>query len=240
MTTLKEVTKLLLQNNIYEEGFWPGLKQGKAASKKAANKFLLGCILDYQIPADKAWANAKRLAEDVLGNPDNLWERITAIPKLEWNAKWKKYALHRFPKAHERVWRIGNEIVVNYGGDARKIWKDQLPDIVLTRLFELKIGEQISRMIVGALIDTKQIAGSGDVKVDIHVRRVLGRILRGEGYAKNEIMLVRKKTCEMYPKNPWKLDKPLFELGTYTCKASSPDCNTCYLRETCVYYKIHQ
>lgn len=237
MTTLKGITKLLLENNIYEEGFWPGLKKGKPASKKAANKFMLGSILNYQIPAETAWANAKRLAKSELGNPDNLWESITATSKSEWNAKWREFSLHRFPKAHERVWRIGNEIVVKYDGDARKIWKGQSPDVVLARLIDLKIGEQISRMVVGALIDTEQIQGSGDVKVDIHVRRVLGRVLRGEGYSINEILKVLKKTREMYPQNPWMLDKPLFELGNYTCKASNLDCKGCYLREKCSNYK---
>jgi endonuclease III len=135
------------------------------------------------------------------------------------------------------VWRIGNEIVAKYDGDARNIWKGQSPDVVLGRLLELRVGEQISRMIVGALIDTEQIKGSGDVKVDIHVRRVLGRVLRGEGYSVKEVRIVIEKTREMYPKNPWMLDKPLYELGNYTCKAANPDCQNCYLRKKCAYYK---
>ena len=236
MDRLKAITKLLLENNIYEPGFWPGLEKGKAASKKDANKFMLGAILNYQIDASMAWENAERLAEDILGNPDNLWESITAISKSEWNAKWKGYSLHRFPKAHERVWRIGNEIVEKYDGDVRSIWRGQFPNVVVDRLNELRVGEQISRMIVGGLTDTEQIQGTGDVKVDRHLARVLGRVLRGEGYTLKENPIVLQKTRQMYPENPWMLDKPLYELGKSICKAPDPICEGCYLRRYCAYY----
>lgn len=235
MNKIQRIIQLLLENNRYEPGFWPGLHKGKPASKKEANKFILGGILDYQIPASVAWENARRLAEDILGDPDNIWQSIIENSKTKWNAKWKEYSLHRFPKAHERVWRIGEEIVNKYNGDVRNIWKGQSPPIVLDRLNKIKVGEQISRMIVGALCDTEQIQGSGDVKVDIHVRRVLGRILRGEGYTIKEASIVLEKTREMYPENPWMLDKPLYALGTTICPASNPNCNSCYLKKECDY-----
>lgn len=196
----------------------------------------MGSILNYQIPADVAWENARRLAEDILGNPENLWQSITSSSKAEWNAKWKEYPLHRFPKAHERVWRIGLEIINQYDGDTRNIWKNQPPHIVVARLNKLRVGEQLSRMIVGALCDTEQIQGSGDVKIDIHVRRVLGRILRGEGYTLKEAGITLEKTREMYPENPWMLDKPLYTLGTRICTASNPECRNCYLQKECVYH----
>lgn len=236
MAKLKSITKLLLENNTNKEIIWPGLKKGKPASKMAANRFMLGSILNYQIAADTAWDNAKRLVK-VLNNPDSLWNCITAISEQEWEAKWKEYSLHRFPKAHKRVWKIGYEIVTNYDGDVRKIWKAKTPDVVLTRLYDMRVGEQISRMIVGALIDTEQIKGRGDVKVDIHVRRVLGRVLRGEGYSIKESHFVLEKTREMYQENPWLLDKSLYMLGKELCLASNPKCTTCYLQKKCEYNK---
>ena len=42
------------------------------------------------------------------------------------------------------------------------------------------VGPQLSRMTVGVLHDTKQIEGAGELKADIHVRRVLGRVFTGD------------------------------------------------------------
>ena len=45
---------------------------GRRADKRSANKFLLGCILDYQMNVDEVWENARRFAEDDLGGPRDL------------------------------------------------------------------------------------------------------------------------------------------------------------------------
>ena len=50
---------------------------------RSANKFLLGCILDYQMNVDEVWENARRFAKDDLGDPRDLWHEITAICRLE-------------------------------------------------------------------------------------------------------------------------------------------------------------
>lgn len=236
MTGKSQSVAMLLLNNRADEDIefwdWLGKFNGQRADKKSANKFLLGCILDYQIRAETAWENARRLAEDILGDPDDLWERIVSNSESQWMSKWNEYSLHRFPKAHERVWRIGKDIVTRYDGDARKIWISQTPTIILERLNELRVGEQIARMIIGGLCDTKQILGSGDVKADIHVRRVLGRVLTGDLLSPDQAI---KITREMSPKNPWLLDKPLYLIGKRVCLATNPRCNNCFLHDECTF-----
>ena len=181
------VAQVLLKNRGGEDpDFWGWLKPNQPASMKDANKFLLAAILDFQIPAETAWRNARRLSESILGDPDRLWHEVTRISLSEWTSKWKEYSLHRFPKGHERVWTIGKRIVEQYDGDARKIWSNQSIDATLYRLNDLRVGEQISRMVVGALIDTGQLTGKGDVKVDDHVRRVLGRAVQGREFSSQE------------------------------------------------------
>lgn len=238
MTTnkLHQVADILLKNRKKIKGFWPWLSEciGKPVDKKRANKFFLGCILDYQINSDVAWENARRLAEDILGDPDDLWNTITSISKDEWMSKWKQYSLHRFPKAHERVWRIGREIVIRYNGDVRNIWNDNKSATILNRLNKLRVGEQISRMIIGALIDTKQIVDIVDVKADIHVKRVLGRILNGSPLTEKETIEITRK---MVPDNPWLIDQPLYMLGKNFCFSSKPNCNECYLKNECTFYR---
>ena len=206
-------------------------------SKRDANKFLLGSILDYQIPGDLAWENARRLAEEILGDPLDLWEQITSTSQSNWKSKWREYNLHRFPAAHERVWRIGKEIVIRYHGDAREIWKDQTSDTVLQRLGDLRVGKQLSRMIVGSLIDAEYVHGSGDIKVDRHIRRSLGRLLIGRGFSEREVDEVTRLTRRMYPQNPWLLDWPLYLHATEICTIHNPKCAQCEFRRNCRYFR---
>ena len=209
-------------------------------SKRNANKFLLGSILDYQIPGDLAWENTRRLAEEIFDDPVDLWEQITSIPRSNWKNKWRKYNLHRFPAAHDRVWRIGKEIVLHYNGDAREIWKNQTSDIALQRLRDLRVGKQLSRMIVGSLIDAGHVHGTGDIKVDRHIRRSLGRLLIGRGFSEREADEVTKVTRRMYPSNPWVLDWPLYLLATEICIIHKPKCAKCEFRKYCRYFRRHQ
>ena len=150
------------------------------------------------------------LAEDELDDPRDLWHEIIAIPRWNTPAVRRRYNLHRFPAAHARVRRIGLEIVERYGSDARKIWKNQSPCTTQQRLEQIGVGPQLSRMTAGALRDTKQIVGTGELKADIHVRRVLGRVFT-DGMVSAATALVIAN--EMMPRGSWKLDAQLFRLG---------------------------
>ena len=201
--------------------------------KRSANKFMLASILNYQMNAAQVWDNAQQFAEETLRNPGNLWTAIIKIRKWDTPTVFRRYQLHRFPAAHQRVRRIGKEIVKHYKGDAREIWKGQKPNGVLSRLNGMRVGQKISRMIIGALSDTKQISGVGELAPDIHVRRVLGRVFNGEIISADKAIRIAE---EMVPRKSWKLDAPLYRLGQSKCKKTNPDCEDCYLREECNYY----
>ena len=62
----------------HESGFWPWIDGESELDRKSANKFLLGCLLDFQIKAERAWENARRLSEDYLGDPDDIWSSISS------------------------------------------------------------------------------------------------------------------------------------------------------------------
>ena len=149
---------------------------GDEPDKRTANKFLLGCSLDYQMKADVVWENARRLAEDDLGDPRDLWRAILAIPRWNTQSVRRRYNLHRFPAAHARVRKIAQQVIQRYGGDARNIWRGQSPCEIQRRLEQIGVGPQLSRMTAGILSDERQIVGAGELKADIHVRRVLGRV----------------------------------------------------------------
>ncbi|MDQ7840808.1 MAG: hypothetical protein RDU83_07245 [bacterium] len=229
------VAKALLANRDSDLTFWDWLVPGQPLSRKDANKFLLACILDYQVRAETAWANARRLAEQILADPDDLWGTITSGSLEEWNSRRQEYSLHRFPKGHERVFTIGKRIVGQYGSDVRTIWDNQSIDATLYRLNDLGVGEQISRMVVGALNDVGILRGKGDVKADVHVRRVLGRLLTGTEITADRAQEAVDATRRMHPENPWSLDRPLYRLGKSVCVASQPRCPDCLMKELCAY-----
>lgn len=171
----------------------------------------------------------------MLGDPEDLWNAVSSVSVEDWQAKRREYSLHRFPVGHSRVWTISNRIVGQYNGDTRNIWQGQSIESTLNRVLSIGAGEQISRMIVGALTDTSQVIGKGDVKADVHICRVLGRALRGDALATRE---ATEMTRKMHPSNPWVLDRPLFAIGRQNkiCTASNPKCQLCYLQPVCAYY----
>jgi|WetSurMetagenome_2_1015567.scaffolds.fasta_scaffold07101_2 endonuclease III len=237
---IQEISQLLL-NNRSEDISWVWLERGKEPTKKEANKFMLSSILDFQMNVDRVVENARRLSEDILGDPDNLWHEITKVNLEEWNKQRSNYKLHRFPSGHTRVWKIGKQIVENYGGDSRNIWNDNQPsNVILCRLEKIGAGKQISRMITGALIDTGQITAKGDVKVDIHVKRVLGRILQGKEFTSKQANEVIEITRKMNSSNPWLLDRPLYFLGKSICTASVVTCPNCFMHTQCVFFKENE
>ena len=205
---------------------------GEACSKKIANAFLLCCLLDYQIDSDLAWQNGGRLIKDILHDPDDLWGAITSVSESEWKAKRDEYKLHRFPAAHTRLWLIARRICDEHGGDARQIWEGKSPREALERLWNLRAGDQISRMVVGALRDCGQIMGTtSDVKGDVYVRRVLGRAVWGKEIDPEKAVALAH---QLYPADPWQLDAQLWYIGKTYCR-TTPTCSRCYLAPYCAY-----
>lgn len=229
---MRKIASLLLENRA-EGTDWGEMSQlkGKTCEKRLANRFLLCCLLDYQMSADVAWRNGERLVYEILGDPDDIWKEIASVSESEWKSKRAEYKLHRFPNGHNRLWRIATRIHNEYGGDARRIWDGRNSQKVLESLWDLGAGEQLSRMIVGALRDCGEIKGASDVKADVYVCRVLGRAVFGETIdPETAVRLAR----QMHP-DPWQLDAQLWYIGRSFCEASNPWCPQCYLATHCAY-----
>ena len=230
---LEQITCLLLANRNGNED-WGEISHldGKPCSKKHANKFLICCLLDYQIDSNLAWGNGYRLVEDILDDPEDVWKAITSFPESEWASRWREYSLHRFPAGHNRLWRIGKVICDKFSGDARHIWEGQESSEVVERLLQIGAGEQISRMIVGALRDCGQVHGASDVKADVYVCRVLGRAVLGNT---TDTTTAAKLARQLHPADPWQIDWSLWNVGKAFCAASQPTCTQCYLSAHCAF-----
>lgn len=247
----ERIARLLLLVPREADGNWPWMDE-KPLSKRNANKFFLYAILDYQMNVDQICQNIEKFVEKNLQDPPDLWDRIVSFSEAEWKQKSiaKEIFLHRYPAGHMRVWYIGKDIVEKYNGDAREIWENQSPETVMARLKSLGrgkegIGNKLSVMTMGALFDSGQILvhkGSNplDVKVDMHVKRVLGRALRGTGFEDSEAITVLEETRQMYPPIPYLLDQALYYLGKDTCHKNNPDCENCFLRSECAFAESAQ
>lgn len=232
----QRVCNLLLSNAARPDNFWPWLQvlKGQRADVRSANKFFVACTVDWQQNAQNAWSNVKRWAEVTMGDPPDLLHRIAQFYADDWQAKKVEFGLHWLAAGHRRVREIASRVVVRYAGDSRRIWEAQAPAEILRRLEELGVGPQISRMIVGALIDTGQIdlSGKPDIKADTHTRRVLGRVFRGREVDEATATTLARSVS---PDNPWAIDLPLYRLGQSHCRPTAPKCPECYLRPECAY-----
>ncbi len=207
--------------------------------KKVANEFLFCCLLEYRIDEKIAWNNGRRFIHEKLRDPDDLWEVIAGCPKMEWTseAKFKESELHWMRNAHNRLWAIAKSVYFHYEGDARRIWQNGDSFDVLCRLFYIGAGPQLSRMIVGALMDCGYVSGKCDVKADVHVCRVLGRAVFGENASPEDAVELAR---ELHPSQPWQLDLPLWTIGDTLCHPTkNPECSKCDLLLYCTYAHEH-
>lgn len=239
---LYRIRNLLLKHrsNIANEYEFPWLDE-KPLSMTNANKFLLGAIIDYQIPANVAWKNAEELAR-LLG-PGNIWQTIVNIPEEKWLCLRKDDGgyFHRWWEAKnersiaKRIRRIATNIIHKFSGDARNIWKDKIASEVYETLrndvkVNLSNSDATINMIVLALLTYGQIKGTGNVKADLHVRKVLSRVFGKEVGPNLAIELTRA----ILPINPWQLDLALYDIGKKYCDPHYPICSECPLASECL------
>jgi hypothetical protein len=243
---LHPVAQLLIDNRNNEdrrenddvwgiEGYY-----GRELPQDIANRFLLCCLIDYRLDANDAWKRGEQFFNG-LNNDESkreLWKMIAETPHEVWisEEKFRTCKLHWMHPAHNRLWSIAHCICIFFNGDARRIWQNSTTFDVLCRLYYIGAGEQISRMIVGALKDCGQISGRGDVKADVHVCRVLGRVFDGKDFTPVAAVNQARK---LYPADPWKLDGPLWYLVRNVCDSTSPRCKGCYLSSNCKYAQEH-
>jgi len=229
---IKRVAILLIDHTPeLEDHFWPWLTDVNGElDKKNANKFFLMMILDYQMKSNVVLQKVKRFIKEI-EDPEDLWGYILSFSYDEWMANKGVFNLHKLSQAHSRVWKIGNRLMMYYGGDARNIWTNKTAGEIENNLkVKLRVGEQLSNMCMGALIDAKQINANVNVKADIHVRHVLGSIFVGRDLNENEVKVLTNK---MSPENPWLLNRSLYDLGLSFCQANYCSYIDCYLKDEC-------
>lgn len=198
--------------------------------------YVLACVMDRQIKAEKAWAIPYQISEKLgtfsmealaqLSRKDV--KRLMSRPK----------PLHRFSDVmsgsfYSAVQRIANQ----YSRDASRIWsgKPSSAEVVYRFLEFDGIGPKIATMAVNILARSFKIPFadffSVDVSVDRQVRRVFSRLGLCEDRATVEQIVYKARVLN--PTFPGILDSPSWELGRSFCQANKPECTACYMNDLC-------
>lgn len=249
-STLDEFRELLISARRRErrrlraanESFWPWIEATDRLSQRRANKFLFYCLLDYQMRSGTAQMNTSRFVKQH-DDPADLWATVCSYSTRRWAslAARPETRLHRFAKAHEKVRYVAEVITAEFDGDARQIWQGRSADAVLRILLDtLTMGPQLARMAVLGLLECGHIDGDSLPKADVHVRRVLGRVVRGKEFSTAEVAQADRTIRRAMPEKGWQLDLPLYTLGRRHCLGRDPKCSECPARRLCAYNRMRQ
>jgi len=198
--------------------------------------FVLACVMDRQIKAERAWLipyqfqlklgdfSMKKLLS--LSNDDV--RQIMAKPE----------PLHRFvDKMASCFYFAIQRINSQYDCDASRIWNGcPSSAIVVYRFLEFEgVGPKIATMAANILARDFKIQFSDyysiDISVDVHVRRVFGRLGLTPQDATAEQLIFRARG--LHPKFPGILDFPAWEIGRNWCKSKNPLCKECSMSDLC-------
>ena len=198
--------------------------------------FLLGCIADKQIKADRAWEIPIKIAREIGGFDFDSFKRLS---EDDFKEIFKINSLHRFNDKVASEFKKAIELISEkYNGKAKMIWDE--PNIsaatVVGRFLEFQgAGQKIASMAVNILYrdfkkEIKDLMWI-DISPDIHVQKVFKRTgLVHNNASKEEIIW---KARELHPEYPGVFDLPTFEIGVDYCKKSSPNCIACPISNLC-------
>ncbi len=204
--------------------------------------FVLGCIMDRQIKAEKAFLIPYEISEimKAKGYGDFTVDNILKFGLENIKNAFLTKNLHRFnSKMAENFYYATVKIKKDYGGDASRIWKG-IPSsaTVVKRFLEFPgAGVKIATMAANILVRSFKVPMRDlfciDISPDVHVKRVFRRVgfIPKSTLNENEMLIYTAR--ELYPIYPGIFDAPCWEIGRNWCKPTNPECNRCYLNKVC-------
>ena len=206
--------------------------------KEYPHAFVLGCLMDRQIKAERAWAIPYKVYKefghfeiDFLANEKEEKDYVELF---------KEGGYHRFPEMPTLFYKAIQKIKNDYDGDASKIWSGNPSSAtVVYRFLEFEgIGIKIATMAANILARNFKIPMSDyysiDISPDVHVNRVMKRL----GYVGNDASReqIIYKAREINPEFPGIIDLVCFEVGREYCRPKNINCDDCPLKNECDYY----
>ena len=198
--------------------------------------FVIACIMDQQINAEKAWLIPYRLFQRIGSFDFRVLHRLS---RNEVRSLMRgPPALHRFPEEMSKNLHAAIHLIANeYGGDAGAIWAGRPSSAGLVyRFLQFRgVGPKIATMAANILVRKFKVPVSDyisiDISPDVHVRRVFQRLgLIPEGASPEQVIY---RARDLNPQFPGLLDLPAFQIGRTYCKPKKPLCSECLMGEIC-------
>ncbi len=198
--------------------------------------FVLACVMDRQVKAERAWLIPYRISEKIGGFS---MRKLNTLSQADVKRLMEQpEPLHRFVDMmanhfHAAVQRIQDE----YEGDASRIWsrKPSSADVVYRFLEFDGVGPKIATMSANILARDFKIPladyFSIDIWADVHIRRVFARL--GLCPEEASVEQVIYKARALHPQFPGMMDLPCWEIGRNWCKSRAPVCAACYKADLC-------
>lgn len=198
--------------------------------------FVLGCVMDRQIAAERAWAIPGQI-RDRLGTFEFRELADLSVASVR-DLFQEPSPLHRFPSKmadlfHSALQHIDEE----YAGDASRIWSGEVGSAALVRRFLQfeGVGPKIATMAANILVRDFGVELTDhhyiDISVDVHVKRVFQRLgLVPKGASNFEIIYAAR---EMHTEYPGIFDFPVWEIGREWCHPGKPNCPECLMSDVC-------
>jgi len=203
--------------------------------KNYPHAYVLACLMDRQIKAERAWIIPFRIQEELGSFGINDLYRI----KLnELKSIFNKKKLHRFNDTMASVFHAGvSDIIEKYNGNAAKIWTGKpSSSAVVYRFLEFKgSGIKISTMAANILARQFRVPFSDfysiDISPDVHIIRVMKRMGYVPKGANNDMVIYKAR--ELNPDFPGIIDFSCWEIGRTWCKPKNPNCSDCIVNKEC-------
>ena len=203
--------------------------------------FVIACIMDRLIKAERAWFIPYRLSQRIgsSGEPKFDFCTLRALPEDEILGYMKGPSeLHWLTKQMSQYIHAAlRHIADKYEGKAENIWAARPSSAGLVyRFLEFEgMGPKIATMAANILVREFKVPVrdhfSIDISPDRHVRRVFQRLGLTPKQASNEQVIYRAR--DLNPKYPGLVDLPAFQIGREWCKPTTPLCSKCFMKEVC-------
>lgn len=203
--------------------------------KQYPHAFLLACVMDRQIKAERAWLIPYHISQSVGGFE---FSRLVELPLDQLTKIFHEKSLHRFndlmaKNFYSALKRINDD----FKGNAALIWNDRPKSATLVRRLlrfdgvGIKIASMAANILSRQFKIPLQDRYSIDISPDVQVKRVFERIGLIPIGASHEDLLYCAR--ELMPQYPGIFDLSAWEIGRDWCRPANPQCSNCYLNAAC-------
>jgi endonuclease-3 len=198
--------------------------------------FVCGCIMDRQIPAEKAWNIPYKISQECRGKN---FQNFLSLSLDSLNAIFNEKRLHRFNAQMANNFYQALQIIHrDYEDCASQIWTKGQPDSrqVIERFEKFPgVGQKISTMATNILVREFKVPLRNTNEIDISVDSQIEKVFKRIGFvpvnaSKQQIIEAAR---EIYPDYPGIIDSVVWEIGGDWCKSDFSACGECYLNEYC-------